>query len=105
MAEKLYPMAMLLEQEGFRTQERRKRLYVLPALRGVVRKEGGEMNRILYCIARLLWKLKADNYRWIKLIFLSVFLGIYTAEMIVYMPDWIKELTDSLKIAALMSLK
>jgi len=46
------------------------------------------MNRMLYCTARLLWKLKADNYRWAKMIFLAVFLGIYTAEMIVMLPDW-----------------
>jgi len=52
------------------------------------------MNRIPYFIARLLWKLRADNYRWVKLIFLSSFLGIYTAEMIVYLPDWIKDLKE-----------
>jgi len=63
------------------------------------------MNRMLYYTARLLWKLKADNYRWVKLIFLSSFLGIYTAEMIVMLPDWIEELTDSLKIGVLIPLK
>jgi hypothetical protein len=26
--------------------------------------------------------------RWLLLVGLSVFIGIYTAEMIVYMPDW-----------------
>ena len=29
--------------------------------------------------------------RWLMLIFLSAFLGIYTAEMIVYLPDWWRE--------------
>jgi len=37
-------------------------------------------------------KLWADDYRWVKLIFLSAFLGIYTAEIIVNMGDWVKEL-------------
>ena len=45
------------------------------------------MNRMLYCTARLLWKLKADNHRWAKTTPLAVFLGIYTAEMIVMLPD------------------
>jgi len=40
MAEELYAVALLLGQEGFATQERRKRFYVLPTLRGVVWKEG-----------------------------------------------------------------
>jgi hypothetical protein len=32
--------------------------------------------------------------RWIALFLLSAFLGVYTAELIVYLPDWIREFLD-----------
>ncbi len=35
--------------------------------------------------------IRSESFRrWCKLIFLSAVLGIYTAEMIVFLPDWIR---------------
>lgn len=36
--------------------------------------------------------------RWALLLLLAVFLGIETARMIVYMPDWIEQLIDWISV-------